>query len=77
MISPKYTYETSFDKAIEYGIDKNEYSREASKLTVLTWIANELAEANRIKRLQLKGSSDMKYCPDDTRKEIIENLSDA
>lgn len=73
MDKPKYTYETSFDKAIKYGIDKNEYARESSKLTILTWIANELAEANKLKRLELKGSSDMKYCSETTRKEIAGN----
>lgn len=50
----KYEYKTSFEEAIKQGIDENEYARESSKNCILTWIANELAEANRLKRLELK-----------------------
>ena len=49
----KYEYKISFEKAIEQGIDKNEYARESSKNCIMTWIANELAEANRLKRIEL------------------------
>lgn len=73
MTKPKYTYETSFDKAIEFGIDKNEYARESSKLCILTWIANELAEAIRLKRLELRGLSTMKYSSVSVREGIAEN----
>lgn len=50
---PKYDYAVSFEKAIKQGIPKEEYARESSKNVILTWIANELAELNRLKRLEL------------------------
>lgn len=49
----KYEYQSLFDEAIKHGVSKEEYSREQSKLHILTWIANELAEANRLKRIEL------------------------
>ena len=52
----KYEYETLFDEAIKHGVSKEEYSRESSKMCILTWIANELAEMNRLKRLELANS---------------------
>lgn len=53
MMKDKYTYETSFEKAEQAGIDRKDYARESSKLCILTWIANELAEANRLKRKEV------------------------
>ena len=50
----KYKYITVFEEAIKFGLTKEEYSKESSKLTIFTWIANELAEANRLERLKLK-----------------------
>ena len=50
----KYQYEISFEKAIEAGVSKEEYSRESSKNCILTWIANELAESNRLTILKMK-----------------------
>lgn len=50
----KYDYEVSFEKAIKEGVSKEEYARESSKNVILTWIANELAEANRLTRYELK-----------------------
>lgn len=49
----KYNYETNYEEAIKQGVSKEEYSREASKNCILTWIANELAESNKLKRLEL------------------------
>lgn len=49
----KYQYQTNYEEAIKQGVSKEEYSREASKNCIQTWIANELAEANRLKRLEL------------------------
>lgn len=56
-MTAKYNYKISFEKAKAFGIDENEYARESSKNCILTWIANELAEANRLKRLELKSSN--------------------
>ena len=50
----KYEYIISFDEAIKQGIPKEEYARESSKNCILTWIANELAEANRLKRMEIR-----------------------
>ena len=49
----KYEYQTLFEEAIKHGVAKEEYSRESSKMCIMTWIANELAEANRLKRIEL------------------------
>ena len=54
----KYTYKSSFEEAIKQGVDKNEYARHSSVNCILTWIANELAEANKLKRLQLGEDND-------------------
>lgn len=50
----KYDYKTNFEEAIKRGITPEQYARESSKLTILNWIANELAEANKLKRLEIK-----------------------
>ena len=50
----KYHYEQSFEKAIEQGVSKEEYARESSKNCIMAWIANELAEQNRLKRIELE-----------------------
>ena len=50
----KYNYEINYEEAIKQGISKEGYSREASKNCIQTWIANELAEANRLKRLEIR-----------------------
>lgn len=46
----KYKYETRPDLSN----DQKEYIKTSSDLTIKCWIANELAEANRIARLRLK-----------------------
>ncbi len=50
----KYDYRVSFEEAVKQGIPKEEYARESSKNVILTWIANELAEANRLKRIEIE-----------------------
>jgi len=60
----KYTYEKVFDEAIKRGIPKEEYARESSKLQIITWIANELAEANRLKRIELLRNFALKNASD-------------
>jgi len=50
----KYSYETNYEEAIKQGVSKEEYSREASNNCIQTWIANELAESNRLKRIELR-----------------------
>ena len=61
----KYDYKVNFEEAIKRGISPEQYARESSKLTILNWIANELAEANRLKRLVLSGElADIKELED-------------
>lgn len=55
----KYQYKISYEEAIKQGVSKEEYSREASKNCIMTWIANELAETNRLKRLELRITYDL------------------
>ena len=50
----KYNYQTSYEDAIKNGVSKEEYSRFSSKLWCLNNISNELAEANRLKIIELK-----------------------
>ena len=49
----KYNYKVSFKGAIKAGLSKEVYSQFSSGLIIQTWIANELAEANRLKRWEL------------------------
>ncbi len=51
----KYEYEQSWEKSQRDNPKLNikEYINTSSSLVIQTWIANELAEANRLKRLEL------------------------
>lgn len=51
----KYTYEQSWAKLKEEcpKINFKSYVNTSSALTIQTWIANELAETNRLKRIEL------------------------
>lgn len=49
----KYNYRVDYEEAIKQ-MSKEESSRGVSKEHILTWIANELAEANRLKRLEIR-----------------------
>lgn len=70
----KYQYEQSWDKLQQElpNVDIKSYVNESSKLCVQTWIANELAEANRLKRLEFQSY----YCRDCRKSINPEKLED-
>lgn len=49
----KYNYVSSVDNRPST-MFKDDYDKHSSLCTILVWIANELAETNRLKRLKLK-----------------------
>ncbi len=62
-MNKKYTYEQSWE-AIQKELPNvkiEDYVNESSKLVILTWIANELATANKLKAIELNPST----APDD------------
>lgn len=72
----KYNYETSFEEAVKQGIPKEEYARESSKNVILTWIANELAEANRLKGIEIRVQLMTRESQAKGMKEILTTLED-
>jgi len=64
----KYSYLVNYEAAIAQGISKEEYARESSSNAIQTWIANELAELNRLTRFELG-----KKYPQTTWEQIGEN----
>lgn len=77
----KYQYEQSWAKLKKElpTINFKTYVNTSSALTIQTWIANELAEANRLKRIELRiqitqvGQTDFK---EDTISNWLEELED-
>lgn len=49
----KYNYLKDYELAAKYGVSPQEYAVDSTKSWCLNNIANELAEANRLKRLEL------------------------
>ncbi len=72
----KYEYEQSWEKSQRDNPKLNikEYINTSSSLVIQTWIANELAEANRLKRLKLMATD--KLVHNYTHEEYVKEIED-